>query len=56
MTDHRPLYPHHGEAYKSAMSEAQLEFDLWEQTECVQRGITIYNRNTFQGNRETDND
>jgi hypothetical protein len=44
VTDHRPLYPHHGEAYKSAMLEAQLEFDLWEQTECVQRGITIYKR------------
>lgn len=50
----RPLYPHHGDEYKAAMLEAQIEYDNWEKTECIQRGITIYNRNSFQSDKEND--
>jgi hypothetical protein len=40
--EYHALYPHHGEPYQLAMKEAKLEYDVWENTECVQRGITIY--------------
>ena len=52
--NYHPLYPYHGERYARALDAAKREYEEWERTECIPRGIYIYSNRPRDDEEDSD--